>query len=194
MRREPPFRQPLLFQPYERQTSFSFSRIVDEVRAVWFPEMDIDVETRIDAVGGLASVWYHRMGWDRHVIFFHPVLNRPDVPEEVVRFLAKHELAHISVPLRGHPPQFWAKEWEVGRERYAVWNWIHRNLARAFARNPYGLWVRRDWQRRVAAQFEPYTPHLPFDDQPFRFLCPEGGAQLRFEPTWSAAPAPFATG
>lgn len=60
--REPPFRQPLLFQPYERLTPFAFSRVVDEVRAVWFPELEEDIETRIDALGPLASVWYHRGG------------------------------------------------------------------------------------------------------------------------------------
>lgn len=194
MQREPPFRQPLLFQPYERQTPFAFSRVVDEVRAVWFPELDVEVEARIDAVGPLASVWFHRMGWDRHVIIFHPVLNRPDVPEEVVRFVAKHEMAHIAVPRAGHPPEFSAKEWEVGRERYAVWAWIDRNLERGIARNAHGMWLRRDWQRRLAGRFGPYTPHLPFDDRPFRVLCPDGGAQLRFETTWSAAPLPFVVG
>lgn len=191
MRREPPFRQPLLFQPYERQTPYAFSRVVDEVRAVWFPELDIDVEARIDAVGPLASVWYHRMGRDRHVIIFHPVLNRSDVPEEVVRFIAKHELAHIVFPMGGHPPEFWAKEFEVGRERYAVWSWMARNLGPVFRPNGYGLWVRRDWRGRLPRRLEPYTPHLPFDDRPFRVLCPDGGAQLRFETTWSASPAPF---
>lgn len=55
--REPPFRQPLLFQPYERLTPFAFSRVVDEVRAVWFPELEEEIEMRIDALGPLASVW-----------------------------------------------------------------------------------------------------------------------------------------
>ena len=96
--------------------------------------------------------------------------------------------------LAGHPPEFSAKEWEVGRERYAVWAWIDRNLERGIARNAHGMWLRRDWQQRLAGRFGPYTPHLPFDDRPFRVLCPDGGAQLRFETTWSAAPLPFVVG
>lgn len=194
MHREPPYRQPLLFQPYERQTTFAFSRIVDEVRAVWFPELDVEIEARIDAVGPLASVWYHRMGHDRHVVIFHPVLNRPDVPEEVVRFIAKHEVAHISVLRPGHPPEFWAKESEVAPERVAAWRWIFANFGQAFASNGYGIWLRNDWGRRLKRELGPYMPHLPLEDPPFSVLCPEGGAQLRFEPTWSAAPAPFLAG
>lgn len=193
MRREPPFRQPLLFQPHARQTAYSFTRLVEEVRAVWFPELDVDIEARIDSVGALASVWYHRMGQDRHVILFHPVLNRPDVPEEVVRFVAKHEVAHIAIPRPGHPPEFWAKELEVGPERAAVWRWIRANLGRAFAHNAAGLWLRKDWAARLPRDPVPYMPHLGLYDREFAEFCPEGGAQLRFAPTWSASPAPFAS-
>jgi len=106
MNRPPAWRQPLLFQPYERMTPYSFSRVVDEVRAVWFPELEVDLEVRIDPYGPLACLWYHRMGLDRHIVCFHPILNRPGVPEEVVRFVAKHELTHIVVPDPGHSIAF----------------------------------------------------------------------------------------
>ena len=187
----PPYRQPLLFQRHERRTPYSFSRVLDEARAVWFPELDVDLEARIDALGPLAGIWYHRMGFDRHIVAFHPVLNRPDVPLDVVRFIAKHELTHIAVPEPGHSRRFWEKELEVAPERFAAWNWMGKNLGHAFAHNRYGLWVRRDWGRRLPARLAPYMPHLPFDDPPFATLCPDGGAQLRFETTWSAGPAPF---
>lgn len=192
MRNEPEFLQPLLFQPQERATAFSFSEVLHEARAIWFPELEVEVEARIEAFGPLAGVWFHRMGRDRHIVVFHPALNRPGVPIEVVRFIAKHELAHIAVPLAGHPPAFWEKEREVGPERAAVLAWIHADLGRAFVSNAHGLWVRRDWARRLRREATPYMPHLPLYDRDFSELCPGGGAQLRFAPTWSAAPAPFA--
>jgi hypothetical protein len=123
-----PLRQPLLFQPFERQAPFSFAEVVDETRAAWFPELEGEVETRVAALPSLASVWFHRMGFERHVVVFHPVLNRPDMPVEVVRFIAKHELTHLRVPAAGHPPEFWEAELAAGPERFAVWAWLNRNL------------------------------------------------------------------
>ena len=190
----PPIRQPLLFQPVETRTPFSFSRLVDESRAVWFPEIDDEVEVRIGGAGSLACVWYHRMGQGRHVIVFHPILNRPDTPIEVVRFIAKHELAHILHPEEGHSPAVWEHELRVGPERFAVWAWVHQNLDGPVRGTRWGTRVLRSWRSRVRPAFAPYTPHLPFDDVPWRVLCPEGGAQLRLPPDWSAGPAPLEPG
>lgn len=192
MNRPPAWRQPLLFQPYERATPYSFSRVVDEVRAVWFPELEVDLEVRIDPYGPLACLWYHRMGLDRHIVCFHPILNRPGVPEEVVRFVAKHELTHIVVPDPGHSIAFWEKEREIGPERQAVLQWSRSNLGRAFVTNQYLLRVRKDWMARLPREPIPYMPHLALFDEPFERLCPGGGAQLQFEPTWSPGPAPMA--
>ena len=71
------------------------------------------------------------------------------------------------------------------------------NLGRKLLANPlretrWGLRVLRSWRSRVRREFTPYTPRLPFEDVPWRVLCPEGGAQLRFLPGWSAGPAPLA--
>lgn len=188
-----PFRQPLLFQPVETATPYSFSRVIDEARSIWFPEIEDEVETRIASLGPLASIWPHRMGRERHVVVFHPILNRSDVPFEVVRFIAKHELTHIAVPGPGHSNRFWDKEHEISPEQRACWKWISANLGRAMVHNPSGLWLRHAWRERVARPFAPYTPHLPFEDNPWSTLCPGGGAQLRFDPVWSRGPAPLAS-
>jgi hypothetical protein len=189
---QPRWRQPLLFQPVETIAPFSFSTVLEEARAVWFPELaEAEIEVRLASVSALASVWYHRMGWERHIVVFHPVLNRPEVPIEVVRFIAKHELTHLVVREPGHPNAFWQRELEVGPERFAVWSWIRTNLGRGLSHNRFGVSVRRDWRTKVPACFAPYTPHLPFDDPPWPTLCPDGGAQLRFDPTWSHGPAPL---
>ncbi|MBK9610096.1 hypothetical protein [Candidatus Amarobacter glycogenicus] len=194
MRSDPvPPRQPLLFQPVEAATPFSFARIVDETRAVWFPGMGVDIEVRFAVTSALASIWFHRMGRDNHVIVFHPILNRPDMPIEVVRFIAKHELTHVLHPAPGHPPCFWEDEPRVGPERFAVWSWLHTNFASPIRRTRWGTSVLRDWRDRTPPRLTPYTPHLAFDDLPWRVLCPEGGAQLRFLPEWAPAPAPLAS-
>ena len=186
-----PFRQPLLFQPFETETPFSFSAVVDQARAVWFPEIEDEIEVRIGDAGSLACTWRHRMGFGRHIILFHPILNRPDTPIEVVRFIAKHELTHILHPESGHPPQFWEDEFRVAPERFAAWSWIHANLDGPVRETRWGLRVVRSWRGTDRHTFTPYTPHLPFDDVPWKLLCPGGGAQLRFQPDWSPAPAPL---
>lgn len=187
-----PWRQPLLFQPVETATVFSFATLVEETRAVWFPDLEGEVEVRFGSVGALASIWFHRMGPERHVMVFHPILNRPDTPIEVVRFIAKHELTHLVVRGPGHPPGFFEHELAVGPERFAVWSWVHANLDGPMRHTRWGLYVLRSWRRRVRPAFTPYMPHLPFDDVPWTVLCPEGGAQLRFLPHWTPVPAPLA--
>lgn len=188
---DPPYAQPLLFQPVERLTPFSFSRVLDEVRATWFPDLKDDVEVRIGHYGPLAAVWRHRMGNRRHLVVFHPILNHAQTPIEVVRFIAKHELTHIELGRPGHPPEFWAREYEVGPERYAVWPWIFRNLRRSLRDDANGLRVIRTWRKHMPPVFAPYTPNLPFDVVPWAVLCPQGGAQLRFDPDWAPRPLPL---
>lgn len=195
-------RQPLLFQPVESQTGFSFQAVVDEVRAVWFPEIRDEVEVRIVADGPLACISRHLMGRDSHVIAFHPVLNRPGTPIEFVRFIAKHELTHIVRPPRledgwreGHPREFWEHEAAVAPERYACWTWAYRELGRCLRSEYRGIRVVRTWRRRMAGvEPGPYTPHLPFDDLPWSVLCPEGGAQLRLPPVWAWRPQALTRG
>ncbi|MGH7753372.1 MAG: hypothetical protein ACREN5_11205, partial [Gemmatimonadales bacterium] len=85
--------QPLLFQPVRSRLPFSLSDVVEEVRASLFPEVEERVEVRITSeTRSIAAVWYHLMGRDRHVVAFHPIVNTPGTPVEVIRFIAKHEL------------------------------------------------------------------------------------------------------
>ena len=193
-----PARQPLLFHPEETRTPFSFAAVVEETRAAWFPEVDDTIEVRIAPIEALAAIFPRRMGPGRHIVVFHSVLNRPGMPLEVVRFIAKHELTHIVHPpltVRGlcydHPPSFWEHEYEVAPERFAAWAWLHANLSPVLLETRWGLRVPRTWRRREPASIEPYMPHLPFEDVPWNVLCPGGGAQLRFLPEWGALPAPL---
>jgi hypothetical protein len=187
------FRQPLLFQPVERATPFSFAAVVDETRSVWFPKIESEIEARIVAHPALASAWQHRMGFERHIIVFHPVLNRRDVPIEVVRFIAKHELVHLEMFDEGHSDRFFERELEVGPERFAVWAWLHQNLYPPIRATRWGTRVLRNWRSASPVNVAPYTPHLPFDDLPWRVLCPEGGGQLRLPPGWVSTSQPLSS-
>lgn len=93
--------QPLLFQPVPSRTAQPLTDIMEEMRAAFFPELQgHQVEVRIAAEGPLAYIAQDFMGPDRHLVVFHPVLNHPQTPIEVLRFIAKHELTPGSGPLR----------------------------------------------------------------------------------------------
>ena len=122
------------------------------------------------------------MGYDRHLIVFHPVLNHPDTPEVVVRFIARHELTHIACPPRlvsgereAHPPEFWEHEYSVAPERYACWHWINENLRGVRRETRRGFGVTRRWRSIETRPRTPYTPHLPLDAQRWEHSCPETG-------------------
>ncbi|HKS92167.1 MAG TPA: hypothetical protein VJQ83_09590, partial [Tepidiformaceae bacterium] len=68
--------QPYLFQPDQSKIGRPFSDIVEEARARWFPELADEIEVRIAELDPLACIWTDGMGPSRHVILFHPVLNR----------------------------------------------------------------------------------------------------------------------
>lgn len=193
--------QPLLFQPVETRTPFSFSEIVEQERAATFPQVEHRIEVRIVAEGPLASIRYHFMGRDRHVVVFHPVLNHPGTPEPVVRFIARHELTHLICPPRfmggrwvSHPPEFWEHEYAVAPERYACWHWIYENLRNARRTTRLGFRVKGSWGSIEARQRTPYTPHLPLDSQRWERLCPDDGRlhgpQLLLPPDWAPGPLP----
>jgi hypothetical protein len=188
--------QPLLFRPAESETGFDFGAVLNETRAVWFPELGDEVEVRIGAHGPLAFVSQHVMGVRRHVVVFHSVLNQAGVPVEVIRFLSKHELTHIVTPpvlepwgWESHHEGFWRHERAVGPEHHAVWSWLYANLRPVLTQRRQGIGVYSTWRRRAAGlRLGPYMPNLPFEEVPWERLCPEGGAQLRLPPEWTWRP------
>jgi hypothetical protein len=190
--------QPLLFQPVPSLLRYSLSELVEEVRATHFPELQDLVEVRFAAELRLAYMAWDFMGRGRHLVVFHPALNHPDTPVEVLRFIAKHELLHIVTPPRmigpavaTHPPEFWEREFLIGPERYAVWAWIRKNIARSRGRQE-GYCVSAEWKRRRERPRTPYTPSLPFNGERWERICPEAGAQLQLPPDWAARPLPLA--
>lgn len=187
--------QPYLFQPVQSEIGRPFSDIVGEVRARWFPELEpkVEIEVRIGQLGPLACIWHHGMGRDRHVVFFHPILNRTGTPLDVVQFIAKHELTHIVRPPRDgdhHPAEFWEHELRIGPESPAVWKWIYRSFGRALRRGDQRIEVRRSWRTLASAHLAPYSPELPLDWRRWEHICPGDEAQLNLPPDWSPQPLP----
>lgn len=192
--------QPLLFQPVPSLLGYSLTGLVEEVRAAHFPSLaDDEFEVRIAAERPLAYVQPDFMGPRRHLIGFHAVLNHPHTPQEVLRFICKHELLHLVVPPRTvngieqtHPLEFWRREAQVGPERWAVWTWIHRNLGRCLRHTDAGYTVTRRWRDLRDGPRTPYTPSLPFNGERWERICPGDGAQLRLPPDWPPRPLPAA--
>ncbi|MCC7363751.1 MAG: hypothetical protein IT303_05235 [Dehalococcoidia bacterium] len=189
--------QPLLFQPFEPRTRFSLTETLNEARAVHFPGIAGDIEVRIAAAGPLAFVRANGMGPLAHLVVFHPVLNHPDTPIEVVRFIAKHELTHlverpriINGAWETHPAEFWDHEYAVAPERWAAWQWVFGNIGGCLRNRPDGISVTRRWMAIHDRPRRPYTPELPFNGERWDRLCPGYGAQLRLPASWVASPAP----
>jgi hypothetical protein len=193
--------QPLLFQPVPSLLGYSLSELVEEVRSVHFPEIEERVEVRFAAETPLASMTYHFMGRDKHLMRFHPVLNHPGTPVEVLRFITKHELTHIVRPpqfierrWQSHPPEFWEHEYAIAPERYAAWHWIHANLARGLRRGRHdgSIRVTKRWHGLTESPRAPYTPTLPFNGERWERVCPGDGSQLLLPPDWAVRPLPVA--
>lgn len=187
--------QPLLFQPVPSELGYELGHLVEETRAAYFSQLTNRFEVRIGRVKGspLACISYHLMGAGEHVLFFHPALNHPETPREIIVFIAKHELTHALFPGRGHDADFWTHELYVAPERYAAWHWIYENFRPALRRRPTGeVSLHRSWRKLLPASRGPYTPGLPFEKDPFAELCPEGGAQMRMPPNWDLHPTALA--
>ncbi len=189
--------QPLLFDPVPSLLGYSLAEMLEEVRAAYFPELEGALEARFVENTALAYINGGFMGRDRHLVVFHPVLNHPRTPPEVMRFIAKHELTHIVRPprmvcgeYRVHPPEFWEHEEAIGPERFAAWAWIHGNLSRCSRETSRGFQVHRGWRALRETGRGPYTPTLPFNHERWERLCPGDGGQMMFPPHWAGRPLP----
>ncbi|MFN8508276.1 MAG: hypothetical protein U0547_12015 [Dehalococcoidia bacterium] len=187
--------QPLLFEPAPPAAMARLHEAVQQMRAAFFAEIPGEIEVRFAAEGPLAFVLNRFMHSDGHLVAFHPVLEHPATPIEVIRFIAKHELTHIAVPGRfiggryeSHPEEFWAHELRVGPEHRAVWAWIHGNLAPCLRRVNDGTQVTRRWMQLQRRPRGPFTPMLPFRGERWDRVCPGDGAQLRLPASWAPPP------
>jgi hypothetical protein len=190
--------QPLLFQAVPSRLAYSLTKLLEEERAVRFWYMVDDFEVRFAAGRPLAYIDKEFMGWRKHLVVIHPVLNHPGTPATVLRFICKHELAHLARPGRvidgayePHPPEFWEFEIALCPERDAAWAWIHKNFGRCLRRGIHGLEVTQRWRSLRDSPRTPFAPRLPFYGEEWDGVCPGDGAQLQLPPDWPPRPLPF---
>ncbi len=85
--------------------------------------------------GPLAEVRYSPAG-EAAVITLSDALDRPDVPEAVLRFLLRHEVLHLAFAHRPmHPPAFWQREAELAPDREECWAWLWNNMGHCLERH-----------------------------------------------------------
>jgi hypothetical protein len=127
-------------QPELPCVPFNVNNLLDEVRSKHFPDLDSRVCFWFAPTARLASVFQR----DSEVyILAHPLLNHPDTPREVIAFVIKHELLHLSIPPREvdgertqHPPEFWTAEASMAPDGKLAWAWIWMNLGTVLRRCP----------------------------------------------------------
>ncbi len=137
---------------------FSVDDLLAEVRETTFPRLKARPRWRFARTGPLACVEDDSDGAD---IWLHTLLNHPETPERVLRFILIHELLHLEVPSRevegkwcSHPPEFWARERELCPDRRLMWLWIYMNFDDCLHRDKdaQGILVRPRKARRHLAE------------------------------------------
>jgi len=121
---------------FER-TPFELAAVLREVRRTFFhdalPLPDILFADSLS----LACITHFPEGSGRlPIIVLNSILNHPETPELVVRYIIKHELLHLVVPAReiegrrvSHPPEFFREEDRLAPERGMMWMWLYLNFS-----------------------------------------------------------------
>lgn len=152
------------YQPAFERTPYRLGELVEEVRATCFPQIPRPVPVFFTVHEPLACAVLESDELAFPAVYFHQVLNHPETPIEVARFIAKHELLHLVVPAQkrgrfvdAHPPEFWDAEERVAPEGPMAWGWLWANLHGCLhsQRRNQRLVVRPAWK---ALEFGPRLP------------------------------------
>ncbi|MDA0590351.1 MAG: DUF45 domain-containing protein [Planctomycetota bacterium] len=112
--------------------------LLKELLAGQFADIDQSVRVSFVSEGPLACI---DPGQPAH-IYIHQVLNHPDTPREVIRYVLQHELLHLRIPSDGddaHPPAFRDAEKRLCPDMGKAWGWMLVNL---------GQFTRKDSSRQ----------------------------------------------
>ena len=108
--------------------SFPLEDLLGEMRAQHFGELSRGVTIHFVREGSLACI---DSSQERAAIYVHALLNHPETPVEIMRFICKHELLHLVVPPReingkmvSHTPEFFQREATISPESTDVWIWL----------------------------------------------------------------------
>jgi len=110
--------------------SFDLYDLLEEAKSI-VPGV-ISSAVSIWILGHASLLAFIEIGDVEKKIVLHPLLNHPDTPLEVIRFILIHELIHIVIPsveIEGrqldHPDSFWALEKQLVPERALYWAWMY---------------------------------------------------------------------
>ncbi|MCC7363393.1 MAG: hypothetical protein IT303_03395 [Dehalococcoidia bacterium] len=160
-------RRPHPFQPALWRTSIDVPALVEEVRSLYFPRVPGPVPVFFAAHRPLACAVTASEELVFPAVYIHQVLNHPETPVEVLRFIAKHELLHLAIPpkrsgrrVQTHPREFWDAEARIAPESRLAWQWITENLGPCLARSSRAreVHITRTW---TALEFAPRAPWAP---------------------------------
>jgi hypothetical protein len=133
---------------------FGLPELVDSVRADFPSLANWQIEVWIQEQPTLATVRHHDR---RAVIGLHSVFNHCGTPEQVVRFILRHELLHLLHPAQEidgrrvtHPPEFFAAE-GCFPDCGLCWGWILLALGPCLRRDVKRecTFVTRKWRARM---------------------------------------------
>lgn len=121
--------------------------LLTELVAGEFADIDQGVRVSFVSEGPLACI---DPGQPAH-IYIHQVLNHPDTPREVIRYVLQHELLHLRIPSHGdnaHPPEFREAEKRLCPDMGKAWGWMLVNLGRFTRQDPLRQRVKvlRNWR------------------------------------------------
>lgn len=125
------------------------SGLLQELLAGQFVGVTCDVRVSFVSGGPLVCILIRDAG-PAH-IYIHQVLNHPETPPEVIRYVLQHELLHLQFPAEGdqpHPSAFREAEKRLCPEMPAAWMWMRTNLWQ-FIRNDCSrqrVKVTRNWR------------------------------------------------
>jgi hypothetical protein len=89
-------------------------------------------------------------------IFFHSLFNRPDVPQQVIEHVLRHELLHLKIRPRmiddklvHHPPEFWEAEQALAPWKSASWGWMVLAFWEVIKTDVPNecTWVKKSWRK-----------------------------------------------
>lgn len=129
--------------------AFDADGLLQELLSSQFDKVVIPVRASFVSEGPLACITH---GDEKATIYIHQVLNHPETPLFVIRYILQHELLHLLIPSKDddpHPTAFCEAEDATCPDMAAAWNWIRIHLGQFIQedRQKRRVTVRGNWPR-----------------------------------------------
>jgi len=154
---------PKVCQTYLNNTPYDLQSILHSIRIERFPEIPDSFE--VSFVRGSTLAFINK---PYRIIYLHDLLNHPQTPLDVFKFIFTHELVHMIVPHENidgkevsHPPKFWDLMKERSPEKDGSWVWISLTF----------MWcVKIDYKKECVFVKKNWKKFMTDDRQPISFF------------------------